>query len=320
MIALKSKLLRAIKTKKINVFLLFVLLAFIILLLSKLSRDYTNTIIFNVISKNAPEEAVILKDPSHKLKVTFSTYGFKWLKYYIIKPNLEIDFVNDVTKTDSVYIWSTAKGFSTINNQFDKTEKVISINPDTLRFKYDENSVKLVPVIANVTINYSPGFNALEEKITEPDSVKILGPSSLLDKINYLSTKAFNAEDVRVPISETLELDLDSIDKAINVTRKKISFKSNVEKFTEGTLSIPIEIINVPNTITLTHFPKTINVYYFTSLKAFKDIKMSDFKVVCDYNELSNNSAYLTPKLIKKPVSIKRVRMQQQNVEFIITK
>lgn len=319
MIILKSRLLKAIKTKKINIFLLFVLLAFIILLLTKLSRDYTNTVTFNITSKNVSEESVILKDPSHKLKVTLSTYGFKWLKYYFLTPNLEIDFANDVTKTDSVYIWSSAKGFPTINNQFDKTETIISINPDTLRFKYDKNTVKLVPVRANITINYSPGFNALEEKIIEPDSIKIIGPSSLLDNIAFLTTKAFNAENVRGPISETLVLDTDSIDKAINITTKEVKLKYNVEKFTEGTLSIPIELINVPNSIRLTHFPKTINVYYFTSLKAFKNIKKNDFKVVCDYKELLNNNAYLTPKLIKEPKGVKRVRLQQQNVEFIIT-
>ncbi len=320
MIALKSKLLRAIKTKKINIFLLFVLLSFIILLLSKLSREYTNTVTFNITSKNVSEKAVILKDSSHKLKVTLNTQGFKWLKYYFLKPNLEIDFVNDVTKADSIFVWSTAKGFPTINNQFDKTVKVISINPDTLRFKYDENAIKLIPVIANVAINYSPGFNAVEEKLIEPDSVKIIGPGSLLAKVNYVTTKLFKAENVRASISETLALDIDSLDKAIKIQVKKVKLKYNVEKFTEGTLSIPIEVINVPKTIALTHFPKTINVYYFTSLKSFKDIRKDDFKVVCDYKELLENSAYLTPKLVKQPNSIKRVRMQQQNVEFIITK
>jgi len=320
MIALKSKILRAIKTKKINIFLLFVLLAFIILLLSKLSRDYTNTLTFNIRSKNVPEKAVILKDSSHKLKVTISTYGFNWLKYYFSHPSLEVDFNNDVTKTDSVYIWSTSKGFSTINDQFDKTERVISINPDTIRFKYDENAVKMVPVVANVSISYTPGFNALKEKLLDPDSVKIIGPSTLLAKVNYLNTKPFEVDNVKTPITETLELYLDSIDKAITIPTKLVKLKTNVEKFTEGTLSVPIEVINVPKKITLTHFPKSINVYYFTSLKAFKTIKKEDFKVVCDYRELLGDRTYLTPKIVVQPDSIKRVRIQQQDVEFIITK
>ncbi len=316
---LKNRFLRAVKTRRVNVFLLFVFLAFIILLLSKLSRDYTNTITFNITQKNVPEETVILKDSSHKLKISLNTYGFKWLKYYFITPHLEIDFDQDVTITDSLFVWNRTKGFSTINNQFEKTEKIISVNPEELIFKYDKNAVKKVPIIANLDIKYSPGYNTLDENLIDPDSVKLIGPSSLLEKVDYIATKPYKTDNVKFPILKTLKLDIDSLDQSIKLDIKEIKLKSSVEKFTEGTLRVPIEVINVPSSITLTHFPKTINVYYFTSLKAFKNIKSKDFKVICDYRELANNDLYLIPKLVKQPSAIKRIRLQQQHVEYIIT-
>lgn len=321
MVALKLKLLRAVRTKKINIFLLFVVLAFMILLLTKLSSDYTNTVIFNVRSNNLPDTAVILKDSTHQLKVTLRTYGFNWLNYYFFEPSLDIDFKNDVTKTDSIFIWSTAKGFSTINNQFEKSVKVMSINPDTLKFKYDINAVKYVPVKPNLDITYSPGYNVLEGEKIDLDSVKVIGPKSFLSTINHIETKLFKAENVRQPIKETVLLNLDSLDPSITIATNKIVLTSKVERFTEGTLSIPIEVINIPRTISLTHFPKALNVYYLTSLEKFNSINKNDFKVVCDYNELTNNSTYLNPKLIKLPSKIiKHVKLQQQNIEFIITK
>ena len=57
----KSKIQLAVKSRKINVFMLFLALSFVILILTKLSKDYTNTFIFNVERINVPEEEIELR-------------------------------------------------------------------------------------------------------------------------------------------------------------------------------------------------------------------------------------------------------------------
>lgn len=316
---LKSKIISSLRSRKINVFLLFFLLAFIILLFTKLSKDYTNTITFNIEPKNLSEEIVVLNDSTHKLNVTVTTYGFKLLKYYLKEPRLFIDFKNDVNRRDSTFIWTSAKGFSYINDQFDKDIKIKSVNPDTLKFRFDVNAIKYVPVQANVKLEYSPGYDVLKNFTITPDSIKIIGPASIISQLNKVETEKFELKDVKTSVNKILKLKLDSISKKLKVGNKDVILTAEVEKFTEGNINIPVNVINVPSGITLTHFPKSIDVSYYTSLKSFKEIEINDFKVVCDYSQIKEGDTYLTPKLVKKPKVVKSTRLHQQKIEFIIT-
>ena len=189
MTALQSKFGKVIRSKKINVFILFFLLAFIILVLTKLSKEYTNTIVFNIEPENTPEEVIVLNDSTHKLKVTLTTYGFKWLSYYLKQPDLSLNFNEDLNKTEDYFIWSKSKGFSGINEQFDKNTIIKSITPDTLRFKYDTNAIKYIPVKVNTDITYSPGYDVLKPMKVTPDSVKVIGPKSMLKTLKNVLIK-----------------------------------------------------------------------------------------------------------------------------------
>jgi len=77
-----SKIKTFMKSKKLNVFLIFFLLAFFILVLSRLSANYTSTVKFKVNLENVPEEMIVLNDSLNTLNLTMSTNGFAWLKYY----------------------------------------------------------------------------------------------------------------------------------------------------------------------------------------------------------------------------------------------
>ena len=59
---LKADIIASFKNKRINVFILFLLFAFVILIFTKLSKEYTNTIPFEIKKLNVPQENVILND------------------------------------------------------------------------------------------------------------------------------------------------------------------------------------------------------------------------------------------------------------------
>ncbi|MBQ0768683.1 MAG: YbbR-like domain-containing protein [Bizionia sp.] len=319
MTTLKSNILSAIKTRKINIFFLFFILAFAILVLTKLSKTYTNTIAFTVTPQNIPDEIIILNDSSHQLEITLKAQGFKWLKYYLKQPNLSIDFNSDVDKADSTYVWSRAKGFSNINEQFSKDIEIESINPETLTFYFDENAVKYVPVVPNVNITFAPGYDIMEKLSTTPDSIKVIGPESLLKELVVFKTRAIELKDINKPVHHSLKLDLDSLNTKMSLSQKEVLLKLDVKKFTEGTKEIPVEVINVPKNISLKYFPKTIYVSYYTSLENFNAIKKTDFQIICNYKDLKDNSTFLTPVLTKTSKKAKTVRLHHEKVEFIIT-
>ena len=314
----KSELLKSLESKKINVFVLFLLLSFMILIFTKLSKQYTNTITFSINKVNIPKEIVILNDSSAVLDLTLKTHGFRWLNYYISKPEIEIDFASDAYKRDSVFIWSKSKAYLN-NTQFDKNVELLNMSPDTLRFRYDVNLVRKVPVKLNADIDFTPGYNVATAFRLMPDSVQIIGPHTLVSNIGFLETEPLSLTEVRTDISKSIKLKLPVNHNELKFSNAEVILKGKVEKFTEGTLKIPVDIINIPDQIKLKYFPKTVNVTYYVSLSNFSEIKPKDFKVSCDYNKIIDNQTFLIPELKKMSELVKSAKINQQHIEFIIT-
>lgn len=299
-------------------FFLFLLMSLIILVFSKLSKEYTNTIPFKIKKVNVPQEYVILKDSNTTVNITLKAYGFNWLKYYISNPELTIDFKKDVEKKVGYFVWNRATVFSHSDEYFGSQVTLINVSPNELHFKYDTNLVKTVPVIGQVTINFKPGYDMINPYKIEPDSINVIGPKALVSKIEYVKTDSIALNNVNSDISKLVKLKLPNDNKGIIFSKNQVNIKGRVERFTEGTLKVPINIINVPEDMKVKYFPKEINVVYYTSLKSYNDISAKDFKVICDFNHVSNNQSFLLPELIKITDKVKTAKINQQHIEFII--
>ena len=318
-INLKSRIQSLIKTRRINVFLLFLILAFGILLLTKLSKVYTIPFDFNLNKINIPEEEVILSNTDQQIQVTMKTNGFELLKYYLAKPDLIIDFSEQIDKSDKAYIWTKNKGFLGLSSQFSKNIEILNIVPDSLFFFYDVSGVKMVPVEVLIDINYSPGYNSSDKMTCKPDSIKVIGAEVLLAKLNKIQTDTLKLDDVKQDVSENIELQLPEEFNDLKFLQKKVEVSGKVEKHTEGMLKIPVEIINIPEKVKLKHFPKAVNVSYYTSLVNFNTIDEKQFKVICDYNKMVDGQSFLKPEIIAKPSSIKYAKIKDEQIDFIIT-
>lgn len=316
---IKSKLLSSIKNKRINVFILFLMISFGILLLTKLSKSYTNTIGFEINKINVPEEHVVFNSEGKQLNVSIKTQGFNLLKYYFKKPLINIYFDENITKTDSFYVWNSSLAYSNIIAQFDKDVEVLNINPDTLTFRYDVNSIKKVPIVLNTQLKFSQGYDLLEQFKVEPDSIKIIGPETLVEKINSIQTDTLILTDISKDVISNLSLQLPKESNELKFSDKQILVTASIGKFTEGNLKIPIHVKNVPENIAIKYFPKKVNVSYYTSLKNFNTIRVEDFVVECDFLEVSDNQPFLMPKVIKKPNNVRNIKMNQVQIDYIIT-
>ncbi|GGK15295.1 hypothetical protein GCM10007962_06880 [Yeosuana aromativorans] len=293
-------------------------MSLIILIFSKLSKEYTNTIPFKIKKVNVPQEYVILKDSNATINITLKAYGFNWLKYYISNPELTIDFKKDVVKKMSYFVWDKATVFSHSDEYFGSQVTLINVSPNELHFKYDTNLVKTVPVIGQVAINFKPGYDMINPYKIEPDSIDVIGPKALVSKIELVKTDSIVLNNVNSDISRLVQLKKPSDNKGVIYSKNQVNIKGRVERFTEGTLKVPINIINVPKDIKVKYFPKEINVVYYTSLKSYSDISAKDFKVICDFNHVSNNQSFLLPELIKITDKVKTAKINQQHIEFII--
>lgn len=317
---IKTHLLKSIKSKKLNVFALFLLLSFLFLVITKLSREYTETITFDVNFVNVPQHKVITENKTAKIDLVVSSFGFNILPFLFQDNSIEIDFNKDLYLKKGTYIWTSNRNLPNVISQIGNKIEILAIKPDTVKFAFETLSIKKVPVQLNSEITFFSGYDMVEKMKISPDSVKVIGPKNEIKKIDKVLSMPVVLKDLKTNVSQSVNLQ--ALDKEYNVklSQKKVSINATVEKFTEGTLEIPINIVNLPENTKINYFPKTVTVIYYVSLNNFKHVKALDFIVECDYNDaLHGNTTVLTPRLIKKPGLVKSARIKQNKVEFILT-
>jgi len=314
---IKSKIAKLFKSKKVNVLMMFVLLALLFSLLTKLSKDYTKTISFNVVMLNVPDEHVILKDSLHKIRVTLTTYGFNLLKYYFVNPKLKVDF-SKLKNEPNQYLWTKNSEFQNIVNQFNLATKINGVSPDTINFRYDARFVKNIPVVLNHDVKFASGFDIDETYHLKPDSIKVIGAKIAVDSITKVETQTLTLNDVNSDINVSVKLKLPENNPDIKFSESQVLVNGIIDKFTEGSVFVPIIITNLPKDIVIKYFPKEIEVTFYTSLDYYKNISANSFKIECDYSKLDDENNRLIPIITKAPDKVKNVRLGTKSIEFII--
>ncbi|MBR9913968.1 MAG: YbbR-like domain-containing protein [Algicola sp.] len=293
-------------------------MAFLILVVTKLSETYVETVPFTVVYKNLPENHVITLDSTPQVNVTMSTHGFNLFSYYFYEPTYILDFESNITANDNVYQWLAEKGTYDLKQQLKKSIEVVSVKPDTLLLPFGVLSTKKVPVKLQSKVQFAPGYDALEGVKIIPDSVKIIGALEEISNIDAIETSAFDLKDVKTSIQQKVGLELENASGHLKLSENSITISADVEKFTEGIFEVPVVILNQPRDVQINYFPKHIKVAYNTSLKDYKSVKISDFKIECDYNDiLTSQKTYFEPKLIINTDLVKSARMKQSKVDYI---
>ena len=305
------------KTKRVNIFLLFIVLAVLFSVLTKLSNKYTRTFSFQANPINVPEDIVVINDSTNVLRITISAFGFRQIKYYFTNPKIDIDF-SSLDKKNTHFNWIAKRELPNVIQQFNINEKIINISPDTLTFRYDTDSVKMVPVLLNSEVKFSSGFDLTETFRLEPDSIKIIGPKVIIDTILEVNTEKLTLDNVNSNITSHVKIKLPNQNQDLKFSHTEVQVFGTVEKFTEGTVDVPINIINVPKGVKINYYPKEVSVIYYTSLSNFNSISSSSFIIECDYNSLTDNDLYLIPKIVKQPDFVKNARLNVNRIEFIL--
>ena len=314
----KNIKLKLVQEKRLNVFVLFLFLSFLISLLVKLSNNYTQTLNFEFSPTGLKSNEVIISEVPKSINVTISGRGFELLKYYIEKPVIEVDF-SQLRKNNTQYVWSESEQLDKIINHFDSKIVVKSINPDTVVFPFDSQFIKKVPVMVIVNPTFAVGFDLIDDFRSSPDSITVTGPESMLKIINSVSTKKIELNEINSAVDFSVELNISPSLSQLNVSHQSVSVGANVGKFTEGMVNVPVTIVNVPEDLIINFFPKEISVVFYSSLEAYANINEADFIVECDFNLLTADNNYLNPVLVKQPLDVKTAQLKITQLEFIIT-
>jgi YbbR domain-containing protein len=152
----------------------------------------------------------------------------------------------------------------------------------------------------------------------DPDTLEVTGPSFIIDTLTSIETEPLKLRN----LSDTAErkVQLKKINRT-TVNLKKIRVIIPVDEFTESEYTVPIRLENVPDTVSLKTFPKTVRIKYQVTLHNFEKVHEDMFRAWIDYETIDPE---LTTKLLVRrdslPPYIQNVSVIPRTVEYLIEK
>jgi len=309
------KISEYIQRRNVKRFSIFLSMAFLFLVISKLSNDYNQSIKLKIQLTNVDDEIIIVNDSLNYLDAVVQAKGFSLVPFLFKDYKLIlIDADKDVSTFQNLYLFDVRRHKFLIERQLSKSYKILSLKPDSLFVTYTKRASKFVPVVLNKDIEFSPGYDIFGTHQLNVDSVKIVGSENKIREVSRVVTEELRLSDVKNTINQSLRIEkIPDID----IFPKQVSVSAEVMKFTEGTIESPIAIVNKPSELEINYFPKNVTISYYVDLDNFKSVQASDFKVECDFALLEEGQSFFIPKVVKKPDFVKRVVLKQKRIDFI---
>ena len=302
-------------------FILFSFLSVIFWFMTKLSKEYDSSIKYPVSYINLPSNKLLKEKPSEYIDVRIKATGFKLISSKVSPRKLTIDASNIYGKSLTNYYLLLSQQKLSVQKQLNTGVKVAYFIKDSVHFKLGVLNQKKVIVKLISDLLFAEGFELNNSISIQPDSILLTGPKLTLDTISFVSTCLLQKKELNVSINEFLDIKEFNPDSNVSAEKDKVLITASVERFTEGSVEVPIKVINIPDGKQINTFPKFVKVTYRIALSNFNKIDSSTFLIECDYGISENNNLpYLIPKLIGSSSMIKNARISPQKIDFLINK
>jgi len=317
-----SKLL---KSKDFWIRMLFIVIAAIFWFLIKLSKNgYVASLEYPVLYENVPFNKLIVGNPSHKITLRISSFGFRLLGYELknVKP-LKIDIKKHTRKSASkkdIYYWLPNLYREEFEAQLDRQTSLLRLEPDTVYLVLSEKIRKEVPVQVNVKTKFKKGYQAYGIPVIKPEKITVYGPKILLDSIAFVETKEKVINTINANVEEEIELKV--TDPLISLSANSITYLQEVDQFTEKVLQVPIRLTNVPKGYKATIMPAVVDVFCKVALRDIDQLQSNDIEVICDFNQLREfpNRKHLQLSINTPTGVFEIINTSHQSVNFLLFK
>jgi hypothetical protein len=290
--------------------------------LNALSKTYTVNMNVPVRYINLPNNKTLSNQLPEKFNLKIRARGFTVLRHQVSFLFLPLEFnVNAMTDNrmmdskKSSFVLPARQFLAELSNELSNEMEILSMNPDTLYFRFDHMVQKMVKVKPMVVVNLKKQFQISGDIKTNPDSVLVNGPQAVLDTLHFVLTEPqkFNALDQLVETKVLLHNLKDTYFEPQNVT-----IKIPVEEYTEAQLSLPVFLKDRPSGVNIKLFPAKVKVTFQVGLSRFKDIKPEDFKLSVSFSDITEGKQQLKITKESTPAYLYELKIAPEEIEYLI--
>lgn len=303
--------------QKLRIFAISIVVSFIAWCVFALSNSYSYRVSTTVQYINGPENKAFhpLQSDTVSLQVEGKGWQILFSKLRLHPQYIKVDLSG--LKNRNWVMFSTQLGF--INRQFPGVQRIIKVSPDTLYFDFSKQAVKKVPVHLVSDLTFKKQYNIIDSIELKPAYVTVTGPLEDLANIEQWDTDPLVRKDVEANIIARLPL-TKKIQGNLNVYPANIEAKIPIGETTEKIIDVPIRIENARRGMSTTLLPSKVTLTVSVPLKYFAEITRESFTAVVNLDNSNPKAASLPVILTKSPKFCTVLKIEPQNVYYILRK
>lgn len=308
--------------KQMLLYLAFVVLAALMWFFNKLGDETNDRLLYPVTFINMPVQKVVVNGLPDNFELTVQGRGWDILRYKMGKSPepivINLSRLNHILSKESTIDFSlaTTSLSEEIKSQLPTNIVLNVIQPDTIHFvlsNYSERHVPVVPVL-DLTFDHQC---MIDDSITvSPNEITVNGPDIILDTLTMIHTKPISARKVRRSLRKNVEL---APIEGVAFRLRKVDVSVPVSKYTEESISIPIDVVNEPDSLRVKLMPATVDIKFWVSIKDYSHINRDDFKAEVDARGVMEQVGLQVPvTLSMQPSGIRNVVLNPEIVNFVM--
>ena len=302
-----NKGLLYLQKKSSRAFVISLLVSLFVWMLINLSKTYVRVVHVKVSFKNL-EEGTFVKNNDSILIVKLKGTGFSLISSSLNSLKYAID-----TKKDK-NLWSWEKKSYDFNELFPKKIEVLSVDPQEVNFDIQSLIKKKVPIQSQIIVVPKIGYG-IKDYYLGQDSIVIYGDKTSIDEVSFIETDSLYFENISKSIDGVVGLK--SVNEDVMIVPNKINYKYSVERFTEGSFQLDIQIKNSPKDKEISIFPKQVHIQFQSPISLFSNYRSEAFGLYVDCNEI-NESNILPIHIENAPIGVKNVKLLKKSVTYLL--
>ncbi len=283
-----------------------------------LDNKYPYTVKTQLVYKDEPQRKAFkaLQPDSVDLKVEGTGWQLLFSRLHINPQAITVSLSK--LNTHSYIVFS--EQLREINQQLETSQKIISIQPDTLYFDFSKRSTKHVRLKLVSKLTFAKQHEISSDIQLTPAYVNISGPQEELAKISFWPTDTLKMNDLQKTAVGRISIK-QNLSNNVSIYPASVGVKVPIDEFTEKTVEVPIKIINNNDFYDLKLYPKKVAVTFLVALSNFQEIDADFIEAIVDVNEWKQLGHHkFTVKINRFPPYCKLIKIVPNKIDFIMEK
>ncbi|MDD2286503.1 MAG: YbbR-like domain-containing protein [Paludibacter sp.] len=303
-------------SKDVLSFLVFLLLSAAFWFINALNKERELSLTIPVVYSDVPQNLMFEEELPSEIRVKVKDLGVNLWTYLRKKPDpVHVEFKQTNTEKGHFSV-SNLQLLSAASERLLPSTSILLINPENISTAYIKLYSKKLPVRLISEVSLENQYMLCSPLVFFPQEIEVYGPLVVLEKLTELHTEKLNITNLRDTVTRSVLIKpIQSVRFAVD----KIAVKACAEMFTEKTVSLPVQIINNPENISVLSFPAEVKAVFNIGMKNFNSFQNSDIHVVIDFNEIKKGDFKKKKlKIINNKPYISNIRIQPEEIEFLL--